>query len=276
LKSKKLVVNADDFGLSHAINAGILRSHLEGIVTSTSLVAAGSAFDEAVVQARLNPALGVGVHLTLVEESAVSSKIPTLAPRGVLPKTYGALIKGLSTGRIRLLDIEKEFRAQIEKCLAAGLDLTHVDSHQHTHAWPLIFARAVRVANDYKIRGIRIPRGWPSFRDLSADRFLAKCVLALAGQFDASFFSRGACVTTQRFAGLFESGRLIEASLLQLLGEVQPGTTELMCHPGCNDPSGKYAKWNARRQTEMASLTSQSVKQAIRDLGIELISYRQL
>jgi predicted glycoside hydrolase/deacetylase ChbG (UPF0249 family) len=175
-----------------------------------------------------------------------------------------------------LIDIEHEFRAQIEKCLAAGLDLTHLDSHQHTHAFPFIFPMTVRLANDYKIRGIRIPRGWPRFSDLAADRFTSKCILCLLAHCDARFASRGACVTTERFAGLFESGALNEQRLLHILAGVRVGTTELVCHPGCTDSSIRYAKWNERRQLELATLTSASTKKAIQDLGIEVINYRQL
>ncbi len=160
-------MNADDLGLSSAINAGILQAHIHGIVTSTSIVASGQAFDEGVELANQHPSLGVGVHLTLVEENSVSQNVPSLAPHEVLPATYGQLVKNVLAGRIRLSDIEKEFRAQIEKCLLAGLNPTHLDSHQHTHALPLIFPIAIRIANDYRITGIRIPRGNPTFQDIS-------------------------------------------------------------------------------------------------------------
>jgi hopanoid biosynthesis associated protein HpnK len=275
---KKLLVNADDFGLSKAINAGILRAHTEGIVTSTSIVAAGEAFDEAVEQAPSHPKLGVGVHLTLVEERSVSlpSHVPTLAPDGLLPGTYGRLVKGVATRAIRKRDIEYEFRAQIEKCLAAGLTLTHLDSHQHTHTLPSLFPVVLKLGNEYGLRGIRIPRGWPRFSDLTSDRFLPKCVLCLLAHGDAMCFRRGSCVATQRFAGLFESGDLTEAKLLRILIGLREGTTELVCHPGCNDVLPRYASWSQRRQTELESLTSASTKKAVRELGIELINYSQL
>lgn len=275
---KKLLVNADDFGLSPAINAGILDSHLNGIVRSTSIVASGEAFEEAVSQAHTHVSLGVGVHLTLVEEAAVStpSAIPTLAPKGKLPEAYGPLIKGVATGRIKLRDIEHEFRAQIEKCLAAGLKLTHLDTHQHTHALPQIFALVVRLANHFSIPGIRIPRGIPSLKDSSADRFLPKCILCLLAHADAAFIPRHNCITTQRFAGLFESGNLTEEAALRIISNLKGGATELVCHPGRPDNVAKYASWNQRRQTELATLTSPRVREAVTRLGIELIDYRQL
>lgn len=275
---KRLLVNADDFGLSPAINAGIIRSHLDGIVVSTSMVASGAAFDEAAQQASLYPALGVGVHLTLVEENAVAPppKIPSLAPNGMLPRTYGELVKKVLSAQIRISDIEREFRAQIEKCLAAGLNPTHLDSHQHTHALPLLFPLVVRLANDYAIRGIRIPRGWPTLRDVSAPRFAGKCALCLFAHSDAVLFPMKSRLTTRRFAGLFETGNLTEQSLLRILNGLQAGTTELVCHPGYADLSGPYEKWGARRELELATLTSASIQDAIRAQGIEIINYRQL
>jgi predicted glycoside hydrolase/deacetylase ChbG (UPF0249 family) len=220
--------------------------------------------------------LGVGVHLTLVEENAVASNIPTLAPYGVLPTTYGDLVKRVVGGRIKLVDIEKEFRSQIEKCLLAGVKPTHLDSHQHTHTLPLIFPIAVRVANDYAIPGIRIPRGIPSTKDLSSNRFLGKCVLCCLGYVDSLLFPLRQSTTTNYFAGLFESGALSEASLLQILSHLREGTTELMCHPGCDDSTPRYVSWNKRRQLELASLTSASVRAKIQNVGIQLMNYRQL
>lgn len=272
---KRLLVNADDLGLSSAINAGILQAHIHGIVTSTSIVASGQAFDEGVELANQHPSLGVGVHLTLVEENSVSQNVPSLAPHEVLPATYGQLVKNVLAGRIRLSDIEKEFRAQIEKCLLAGLKPTHLDSHQHTHALPLIFPIAIRIANDYRITGIRIPRGNPTFQDLSAPRFASKCVLSLFAHADA-LFPRRFCKTTDHFKGLFESGALSESRLLQILEKLPEGTSELVCHPGCDDPSPRYSSWNQRRQLELASLTSASARTAIQNLGIELMNYKQL
>ena len=276
--SRQLLVNADDFGLSSAINNGIVAALTEGIVRSTSIVASGDAFDEAIDQARANPQLGVGVHLTLVEEAAIapSATIPTLAPQGMLPPKYGALIKAVATGHIGMLDIEREFRAQIEKCLAVGLTLTHLDSHQHTHAFPAIFKLVLRLGNEYRIPGIRIPRDRPRLSQRSVPRFLPKCALCVLAHGDAMLFARGGSITTQHFAGLFETGDLTQQALLNIFAKLKPGTTELVCHPGQPDASGKYTNWNERRQTELATLTSPTIRKAVGDNRIELISYREL
>lgn len=276
--SKYLLVNADDLGLSPAINTGIIRAYLDGIVTSTSIVAAGVAFREAIEMARKNPGLGVGIHLTLVEESAVTpaSALPRLAPHGILPATYGELMKKVVTGRISFAEIELEFRSQIERCLGAGLNPTHLDSHQHTHTLPLLFPMALRLAQDYNIRGVRIPRGWPELRHAGADRFLPKCVLSIMAHTDAMIFPTGECVIADHFAGLFETGNLTEDNLLRILHNLKPGLTELVCHPGYADLSGPYERWGGRRELELATLTSDAVKRAVRAEEVRLINYRQL
>ncbi len=274
----RLIVNADDLGLSSAINAGIIKAHVEGIVTSTSVVAAGQAFPEGVLLAQAHPGLGVGIHLTLVEENAAADpeRVPTLAPNGVLPRSYGQLVKKVMTGRIKLREIETEFRAQIEKCLLAGIKPTHLDSHQHTHALPLVFPIAVRVAQDYAIPGIRIPRAFPTTKDISANRFLGKCGLCLFAHADAAFFSLKSRKTTGHFAGLFESGSLSKFHLFKILSNLRPGTTELVSHPGCNDSSPRYASWNERRQLELASLVCAGAKELIQQRDVQLISFRDL
>jgi predicted glycoside hydrolase/deacetylase ChbG (UPF0249 family) len=275
---KKLIVNADDFGLSAAINAGIVRSHVDGIVTSTSIVASGEAFGEAVQQSRMYPSLGVGVHLTLVEENSVCApdQIPTLAPTGVLPRTYGKLLKGIAEGSIHTADIERELQAQIDKCLAAGIKITHLDSHQHTHTLPLLFPRVIKLAKQYGVHCIRLPRCWPQLRFVAGERFLAKCVLCVFAHSDALLFSSSDYKTTDHFAGLFESGRLTTAALSDILEDLKMGATELCCHPACDDPSPRYANWNQRRQIELASLTNPLIRKILQDAGVQLISYAQL
>ena len=275
---KQLIVNADDLGLSAAINEGIIKAHVSGLVTSTSLVASGQSFGQGVELARLYEQLGVGVHLTLVEENSVSSQssIPTLAPHGVLPSSYGELTRNLAFRRIRLRDVEFEWRAQIEKCLLAGIKITHLDSHQHTHALPMLFPLAVKLANNYKIPGIRVPRGFPSLHDIALQRFLPKCALSLLAHADLLMFGLETLKTTNHFAGLFESGALDQTRLSAILNKLRPGTTELVAHPGIEDSSPRYANWNKRRQVELASLTNESAKSLVTQLQIQLINYRQI
>src|SRR5262245_60514883 len=136
---KELIVNADDFGLTQQVNRGILDAHHDGIVTSTTLLANGGSFDEAVSMSRQAPQLGVGVHLNLSEGNPVSraSEIPSLVDsRGALHLTPGRLWAGIVKRKVSLSDVERELLAQVRKVIRAGISPTHLDGHKHVHVLP--------------------------------------------------------------------------------------------------------------------------------------------
>lgn len=278
---KRLLVNADDLGLSEGVTDGIIEAYERGIVTSTSIIAAGTAFGHAVKQVLSHKGLGVGVHLTLVEEQPVSdpADIPSLVqPNGKLPRNYTQLLSGVLLGRIRSEHIERELRAQVVKCLDAGLTPTHLDSHQHVHALPSIFRIVIRSAEDFHIGGIRIPRDSPAPAVFWREGFFEKTALCLMAHWDAHLLSGRPLYTCDRMAGLFDSGALSELRLLEILENLQDGTTELVCHPGKEDAkaSAKYAHWHYDWKTELNALSSEAVRDAVRARGIELISYNEL
>src|SRR5712691_1473021 len=141
--SRRLIVTADDVGLHRGMTEGAIRAHRDGIVTACSVVASGVAFDDAVARLRDTPSLEVGVHLTLVEERSLTGMR--------FPKSYA----GFVFDRKDYAAIERELRAQIERVLATGLRVTHLNGHQHLHMWPGVFAIANRLANDYGIGYVR-------------------------------------------------------------------------------------------------------------------------
>ena len=140
---KTLIVNADDFGLTPGVNEGILRAFREGILTSTTLMANAPAFDDAVARTREHPDIDVGCHLVLVGGKSVAppEEIPSLAKRnGDLPNTLFELVCRLWGGLVVEADIEREFRAQIERVIAAGITPSHLDTHKHADpVWAPIF-----------------------------------------------------------------------------------------------------------------------------------------
>ncbi len=279
---KRLLVNADDFGLCQGVTDGIIQAHRQGIVTSTSIMAGGGDFNHAVQQAGECPGLGVGVHLTLVEEQPVcaASQIPSLVQGdGRLPRNYAALLSGVALGRIPLREVEAELRAQVEKCLRAGLSPTHLDSHQHVHALPSILHIVLKIARDYGIPGIRMPRDARGRASgASNNGSLAKSLLCLLARYDARAFPMGPFSICDRAAGIFDSGNLSEDRLLKLLHRLMDGDTELVCHPGREGGStmARYAHWDYHWQTELAALTCVPVRETIKKLGIALIGYRDL
>ena len=138
---RKLVVNADDFGFTRDVNQGIVRAHGEGILTATTLMATGAAFDDAVRLAREHPSLDIGVHLVLVGEPP-------------FPRTVARLMQAIALGRVR---IDEELRAQVRRILDAGLEPTHLDTHKHTHLFPPVLNAVARISEEFTIPWVRRP-----------------------------------------------------------------------------------------------------------------------
>ena len=157
---KKLILNADDFGMTRGVNEGIVRAHREGILTSTTLMANGDAFDDAVERARENPELGVGCHMVLVGGKCVApreSVASLVDASGTLPDSLPLFVARISSGMIRGEEIERELRAQIAKIRAAGIEPTHLDTHKHTHAHPRVMEVLGKVAKECGIMRVRKP-----------------------------------------------------------------------------------------------------------------------
>ena len=145
-----LIVSADDLGLTEGVNRAVLRGYRQGIVTSTSLLAVGRSFDDAVRMLLDNPGLDVGAHLAIVGEDPpllTAREVPTLVDaRGALPLSYRTVIQRGLLGRLDPDDVRREFAAQLERIRSAGITVSHVDTHQHTHLWPAVAGVLVELA----------------------------------------------------------------------------------------------------------------------------------
>jgi predicted glycoside hydrolase/deacetylase ChbG (UPF0249 family) len=236
---KKLIVTADDVGLDPGMTAGAIEAHRNGIVTACSIVANGVAFDDAVARLRDVPALAVGVHLALVEERALTTGKP-------MPRDYVRFL--LSRKR----DPEPELRAQMEKVLATGLRVTHVNGHQHLHMLPRIFAIVERLAVEYHIPYIR------TVRDFGGRVGIAR---RLAIKALTRFRNRG---TNDRTIGVANAGHLDVALILELLDYVD-GVTELVTHPGLGVT--RYPHWRYEWEQETRALCDPRVREAVAAIG---------
>lgn len=159
--TKRLLVNADDLGLSPGINRGIIRAFREGIVRSASLIVNAPGFDDAVRRIGDNRGLSVGIHVTLVGGDGPvcdPKAVPTLLDgRGRFPRSYFDFVARYLS--IKRDEVRREVSAQIERALSAGVILTHLDSHQHVHLLPKVADVVIKEAERYGIRYIRLPRG---------------------------------------------------------------------------------------------------------------------
>ncbi len=254
--------------MSEQINAGIISAFEHGIVRSTSLMPNGQAFDNALNLAKEHPELGVGIHISLVDEKPISSALNSL------PASYKALALCLLTGRIGRRDLTVECRSQIEKVLSTGIHPTHLDSHQHVHILPALSSIIVDLAVQYAIPGIRIPL------DHSDSKLNARGIQIAVSRILSRMLSEKATNAglriVDRFFGLAESGHITENVILQAITKSSNGINELMCHPGFGDPqaSGRY-KWGYTWNAEVNALCSEQVMSTILEHGITLTSFAQ-
>ncbi len=241
---RRLIVNADDLGLTKGVNDGIFDAHDHGILTSASLFAAGPATADAVTRIRQRPSLGVGCHLTLVDGQPTLSpdRVPTLvADDGRFRRSWKPFIAACLAGRVSLSEVERELGAQIEKVRGEGVVLTHLDGHKHVHAFPPIFQIVARLATRFEIPTVRVPFEPGSLaiahvhRSVAAWRQAAlNLVLRRWTRWDRRIaLTRG--LRTSHFVGRVSTGLLNADALQALLGGLRPGVTELMVHPGYVD-----------------------------------------
>lgn len=278
----RLVVNADDFGISERINAGIVRAHSEGIVTATSLMAVGRAFDHAVQVSRTAPSLDVGVHLTLVADAPLLRCGSSLVGRdGRFPATAGAFAGRWLTGGICKADVKAEWSAQIERVLENGIRVSHLDSHQHVHILPGLFGLTRDLAARYGIPFVRVPvedlwaGGRPRLHGIN--RTLGSAALRVLWIIDRIAGAATARRRSLRFMGFHDGGRLDVERLRRLLDRLRPGGAyELMCHPGFTPDEPDVQRWAYRHEVELSVLTSHSIRSEIAARGIRLCNFKDL
>jgi chitin disaccharide deacetylase len=276
----KLIVNADDLGISEAVNEGILEAHLNGILTSASVMANGVAFEHAMRLCRSIPSLGLGIHLTLVEEAPLLSAaaIPSLVDRGGrLHRDATTFMRKYVAGKIHLQDVWSELEAQIRKVLSQGIEISHLDSHQHLHMLPQIRDITIALANKYNIPAIRVPREHlRPYMLRRAGGISRLCQLFVLNAF-CRLGKKMPARRTDRFVGFFFGGNLHKENLHKLLQSLPiSGTCELMCHPGMEDPTTRYSHWGYHWSEELSALTDPEIPKILRRQRIDLISYRQL
>ncbi len=285
---KRLIVNADDFGFTRGVNAGIVRAFKSGIVTSTTIMANGEAFEDAVSLARANPGLGVGCHLAVVGGRPVASpsEIPSLVDRnGALPATLTKLVIKIARGQVPTEEIAREFRAQVLRVASSGIKITHLDSHKHSATHPRVMEALARVATEFGIKCVRNP-----FESVFAGRLDSQPTWAYVKQFALSAAIAPAAIeftriarghelkTPDRFFGVKLTGLLDTAAIRSIMESLREGTTELMCHPGINDDdlAKAHTRLRQERERELEALSDPGLRELAQELGIELISYREL
>ena len=266
---KTLLVNADDFGFTRDVNSGIVEAHTKGILTATTLMANGAAFDDAVLLAHETPTLDVGCHLVLVGgESLVTGR--------AFPLTVSQLMQAIA---LRRLDPYAELKAQIQKILQAGLSPVHMDTHKHTHLFPPVLDAVARLSAEFRIPWIRRPFDFPvEPQELPLSKRLISQAFGIVRPRLERVLRKNGCRSTDHFAGFSLTGRFTAADIVTLIRSLPDGSTELMVHPGhCTaELMAARTRLKESRALELAALVAPEVRAALDEAGVKLSGYRYL
>jgi hopanoid biosynthesis associated protein HpnK len=278
---RRLIVNADDFGLTRGVNRAVLELHHGGVLSSATLMARAAAAAEAMKMARESATLSVGCHVVLVDGEPVlpPGELPTLCDQGtgLFCRKLGGFARRALAGKIQAGEIEAEAAAQIALLQASGLCLTHVDTHKHTHMFPVVLRPVLRAARAAGIGAVRNPfePAW-SRRATAGAPLLRRMEVALLHRLEATFrriVAEAGFTTTDGALGVLATGTLDAATVLSLLMHAPEGTWELVTHPGYNDEELGLVQTRLRqsRETERVALAAVSAVD-----GLELISFAKL
>jgi hopanoid biosynthesis associated protein HpnK len=289
---RRLIVNADDFGFTAGVNRAIVEAHTHGIVTSSTLMANGRAFEDAVRLAKSVHGLSVGCHVVLIDgEPVLDAKLlPSITSAHSTGGRFRDRLQFFAAralaGRLDSGEIEAEASAQIRKLQSAGVSVSHLDTHKHTHLFPAVLRPLLRAARACGVRAIRNPFG--PRKPLKSSELLARPSLwtryaevrilrTLASTFRDSA-RREDLLTPDGTLGIVVTGALDEQLFGGIAAIVPEGTWEFVCHPGYNDDDLKSAKTRLRasRENELRVLTMPKARELLLRQGIDLISYREL
>ena len=235
----RLIINADDFGLTPGVNRSILELNAAGALTSATLMATARHTSEAAAGASSSPGLGVGCHVVLVDGAPALPRdtIPALAgSSGEFRATLGTFVRDLLRGSIPEAEIEQEAVAQIRSIQAADVHVTHLDTHKHTHMFPRVLRPLLRAALQCGVRAIRNPfePDWSlgATPDAPAMRRMQVRLLRTQKREYLRLVEKAGLATTDGAVGVLATGTLNAAALESLLAAMPNGTWELVCHPG--------------------------------------------
>ena len=289
---RRLIINADDFGLTAGVNRAIAEAHRHGVVTSATLMAGGVAFAEAVQFAQSLPQLSVGCHVVLVDGAPLlpANQVGTLLATGngnaEFRRGLGEFASAALRGRIDPGQVEAEATTQMRKLQSAGITLSHFDTHKHAHMFPALLRPLLRAARACGVRAVRNP--FAPVRPLAFAHLLRRPrlwkrysqVMGLRRLLDG--FRRDVqeheMFTTDGTFGIVTTGALDLRLFEAIVGCIPEGTWEFVCHPGYNDAElgGVRTRLRESRVQELQVLTSPEARAALERYGIELISFREL
>lgn len=290
---RRLIINADDFGLTAGVNRAIAEAREHGIVTSATLMANSQAFDDAVATARAKQ-WAVGCHVVLMDGVPLlaSERVPTLLDpakkngRREFRESLNDFVIASFRHKLNPEEIETEAGAQIDRMHSAGIQPSHFDTHKHAHMFPAVLRPLLRAARSRGIPAVRNPFGqiwplpmasllrtrqvWKRFAQLNVLRNFAR---AFRREVEAHGLR-----TPDGSLGVLVTGVLDLTLFTGIVDSIPEGTWEFVCHPGYNDADldGVRTRLRQSREQELALLTSPEARELLLQRGISLIGYNQL
>lgn len=285
---RRLIINADDFGFTAGVNRAIVEAHSRGIVTSSTLMANGTAFADAVELAQSVPRLSVGCHVVLIDGEPVlaARQLPSLTREGRFRDGLKTFAARALAARMDDEEVFAEATAQIRRIQSAGIRVAHFDTHKHTHLFPRILRPVLRAAKACGVAAVRNPFG-PRLPMRSSEllqrpnlwtRYAQLRVLgAFARKFRAAVEQEG-FATSDGTLGIEVTGTLDESLFHSIADSMPDGTWEFVCHPGYNDADLQKAntRLRASREMELRVLTLPGARGILEERGIQLMSYIDL
>jgi chitin disaccharide deacetylase len=286
---KRLIVNADDFGLTHGVNRAIVECHERGIVSSATLMATSNSFGEAVALSAEMPRLSVGCHVVLVDGEPLQppNEVRSLLAPGTnrFYHSISEVLGAVARGRFQAEEVQAEGNAQFARLRHAGLEISHFDSHKHTHMFPSILKPLLRAASAHGVSMVRNPFEGPGVVTFHQARMNKTLLIRkvetmlLRGLFYRRWLAAvqaAGFATTDGCIGVVTTGTLNEARLRGMLRRIPQGTWELVCHPGYNDAelAAVRTKLRESREIEMNGLLAMTDRELLELYGVELVPFR--
>jgi len=279
----QVIFHGDDFGLTSGVNEGVIQAFQNGVLASTSIIASGQAVNEAIGLAHAHPDLDVGIHLVLSDEKSLLKKSSLSCSQlsdGRFPSRQRLLLNLLKR-QTTVQQAEKEWRAQIEKILFAGIPVSHLDSHQHVHLYPYLFSLTVRLGIEYNIPFIRSRILDPIQFINNCKRFIDYMILKcwIAGYISNVRIRPLKSIPSIGF--LHAGGKLnqnILINILKTLDKKSYPAVEVMLHPGTGYPHthSRYRHWRYNWKNDLNLSVNPLMVQQLKDIGITPVSYAQI
>jgi predicted glycoside hydrolase/deacetylase ChbG (UPF0249 family) len=290
---RRLIVNADDFGMTSGVNRAIAESHKSGVVTSATVMANEAAVDEAIALASQSPSLGTGCHVVLVDGTPVSQPDAVQSLIGSRNGDAARFRPGIAQLAVAALsrslrepEVHGEASAQIERLQSRGLSLSHVDCHMHSHILPVVSRGVLRAARDHDVRAVRNPfePAWSvaaTHKSSSLRSWNRSAQVTLLRALEHQFLNtvkQNGMKTTDGTIGIAVTGLLDRDLLARLFDAMPDGTWELVTHPGYHDRDLSAAKTELKesRAVELELLRAPTTREMFQKRNVELISYREL